>query len=393
MVRPAQIVSLLCILALTAPMSAQNLAESGPSVATPETPPGQPTVTVATSAPAAADHLTPAHAALADGQPQRVLDLLDSHAVQLPLAERRSLEGRAHFLLGDYSKARKQLESAVGLRPNHAEDLYWLGRTYVASGLPSLAAAQFEEASWNGLRTADLHYHFATALLAMNQPLGRVSQKHVPEKQREPAEPGCFALGGFVIGYVPTRLGRVIVSPPNSAIYQVHRALALDGDRGEAWLLAGRIWSDAGRHEQAVACFARAAHKLPQSQAGAAYEGWATSLLALGDLDGYLEQSWQYLRLKGDNEAVELAKCYDRAASEMARRGDLKRQIRYLKLGADLDPQVERLVTLADALLQGRKPDDAIECLKLALAQKPDRAQRQKIEQRMQVAIYLAAPR
>ena len=392
MVRLVAILSLLGWPAALAASTAADKPEHGPPNITSQ--PAAPGQSKDLSEPTHAPRYpTPAHAALANGEPRRVLELLDAHAARLPLAERRSLEGRAYFLLGDYSKARKHLESAVGLRPNHAEDLYWLGRAYAASGLPSLAAARFEEAAWNGMQTADLHYHFATALLAMNQPLGRVSQKRVPEKSAEAVEPGTFALGGFVIGTVITRPGRVVVSPPNSAIYQVYRALALDGERGEAWLLAGRIWSGAGRHEQAVACFARAAHKLPPEQAAAAYEGWAAGLLALGDLDGYLEQSWQCLRLKGRNEAAELARCYDRAAAETARRGDLKGQVRYLKLGADLDPQVDRLLALADALLQGRKPDEAIRYLQLAKEQQPDRAQRQKIEQKMQIATYLAAPR
>ena len=87
----------------------------------------------------AGEEATPVHAALAVGDARRALELLKDPTIWLPPAERRSLEGRARFILGDYVLARRKLESALRLRPNEPNDLYWLGRSFAAAGAHLLA--------------------------------------------------------------------------------------------------------------------------------------------------------------------------------------------------------------------------------------------------------------
>ncbi len=335
-------------------------------------------------------HTTEPHAALAAGDPRRALEMLESRTLRLPLAERHSIEGRARFLLGDYALARRKLKSATRLRPAHAWDLYWLGRAYAASGMPALAATNFQEAHWNGLETADLHYHWALVLKSLNESLGKISQRRWPNDDTQPTKPGTRALGGLVVGPVLSRPGWVIISPPNSAIYQVHRAIALDPERGDALLLCGEIWAAADRHETAVSMFENAARRLKEEDLTQCHQCWAASLLAMGDFDGYLTQTRKSMRLTGGVDSVLLAQCYDRVAREVARRGDLKRQIRYLTLSAELDPDVDRLIILADALLQAQRSGDAAGYLRQALQHNPTRGQRRKIQQRLQLTAYLS---
>jgi tetratricopeptide (TPR) repeat protein len=349
---------------------------------------------LASQSPRAEQPATDVHAALAAGDAKEVLRLLESGNVRLHPAERASIDGRAHFLLGEYAEARRKLEAALRQRPNDAENRYWLGRVHAAAGMPALAVEKFQEANWNRLDTADLHYHWAVALKSLNELLGKVAQRAWRDDAAESPRPGALALDGLIVGDVPARPGWVLVSPPNSALYQAYRTVELEPKRGEAWRLCGEIWAALNRHEPAARAFEKAAPLLPSGDRSTCHEQWAQSLLAVGDFDGYLEQQHQRLELLGEVNSKEMARCYDVAAREVARRGDLKRQVRYLTLAAELDSSdVERLISLADALLQAQRAADASRYLKTAMEQGPSREQRKQIQQRLQATAYLAAPR
>jgi len=369
------------MLALASVFTTQGAAADDPQADTARKPPSQ------------VQYTSEAHAALAAGNPRHALALLNSRTLRLSPVECCSVEGRAFFLLADYAQARRKLESALRLRPKHASDLYWLGRTYAASGMTALAASRFQEAHWNGLDTTDLHYHWAVALESLGELLGKISQRKWHENAGPPAEAGSFSLGMFVVGPVPAKTGWVIVSPPNSAIHQIHRVLEQQPKRGDALLLCGEIWAAVNRHKQAVSRFAQAARQLDGEQLTRCHESWAASLLALGDYDAYLKQVRTHMRESDEIDATKMAMCYERAAHGVAQRGDLKRQIRYLTLSVELQPDVERLITLADALLEAQRADDASRYLRTALEDKPTTSQRKRIMQGLQRAAYLASPR
>ena len=107
---------------------------------------------------------SPAHAALAYGHPRRALEILDSRVSRLTPAERHAIAGRARLALGEFTAARRELTSATRMRPNRAEDQYWLGRALLAGGSPTLAAARFKKANWRGPDNAELHRYWASAL-------------------------------------------------------------------------------------------------------------------------------------------------------------------------------------------------------------------------------------
>ncbi len=335
-----------------------------------------------------------ARTALAAGDARRALAMLDSTVPRLPPAERLSIEGRAHLLLGNHALARRKLKEAVHLRPKHPADLYWLGRAYAACGAPALAASRFQEANWNGLDTAELHYHWAVALKSLGKLLGTVSRRQWPGDAESPPTPGSFVSRGLVVGPAPDRPGWVIVCPPNSALYQVHRALESDPQWGQALLSGAEVWAAADRHRQAISLFAKAARHLEGEDLQArCHDSWADSLLALGDLDGYLERARRRIRSSDNIDSAHLSQCYDRAAGQAAQRGDLRRQIRYLTFAVELEPAVHRLITLADALLQAQRSGDAHRYLQTALEQNPSRQQRRQILARLRGTTHLASPR
>ncbi len=338
---------------------------------------GKPPAATATANPSAA------HTALAAGDAQRVVDLLKRRTLGLDEAERKSLQGRASFLLGQHGIARRKLQSAIRSRPDHATDHYWLGRVYSASGAPALATAAFEKAHWLGLETADLRHHWASALSESGLVLGEISRKPWPAGQSPPPALGDFALGGLVVGHLPKRKRKVIVAPAHSAIYQVYRALRIEPDRGDSRLLAGELWAAAKQHAQAVRLFEQAEGKLRGDERARCQLAWANSALRLGDFNAYLRHSREAMEANGGVDSAALAACYDRAAQEAASRGELPRQVRYLLFAVELRGEIDRLVRLADALTQSNRAADAHHYLRTALQQSPSPSQRRAINLRL----------
>jgi len=331
--------------------------------------------------------------ALDTGDGKQALGLLRSRSLELPPEQQSLLEGRAHLLLGELSQARRRLEFAVRDRSNDAVAPYWLGRVYEADGAAALAASYYQRANRNGLATADLHHHWAASLKDSGQLLGDVVRRQVPEGTEVP-KPGEFAFDGLVVGPVRSKPRWVLVSPPESAVYQVYQAISLSPESGESLLLAAEIWSELRRHNEAASMFAKAAERLQDKTVLArCHDEWAADLLALGDLDGYLKHTTERMRVTGDVNSTELAGCYAQAADTLARRGDLQGQIRYLMFSVELVPDVDRLVELADALRAAQRLDEAQQQLQRAMARKPSPTQQRAINRRLREAEYLTSPR
>jgi len=257
-----------------------------------------------------------------------------------------------------------------------------------------LAAAQFEKASWNGLDTAELHYRWAESLAEAGEILGELIQGRLSSKEAANAKIGKFTRDGLVVGI--GEAGAIVVSPPNSALYQIERALALEPQDVRSLLLCAELWARTNNHAQAVEYFQKAGKRLDASDKGAAdavrcHAGWAESLLAIGDLDGYLEHARAAADRDADKGAAtdKLARAYARAAQEVALRGDAPRQIRYLTLSTELRPAVVNMLSLADALAATQQHAAAKRCLENALDHHPSVAQRSQIRRRL---ARLAAP-
>ncbi|MFQ5429594.1 MAG: hypothetical protein ACE5FS_15555 [Paracoccaceae bacterium] len=333
-----------------------------------------------------------ARVALAAGDAERALALLKNRGLRITKAERRSIEGRAHFLLQDYITARRKLRSALRLRSADERDWYWLGRTYAAGGSAALAASCFEKAHWHGLDSAELHYHWAAALADADRVLGQIRQVRWTDADGPCPAVGALLEDGVVLAHLSSPSGRLVVAPVKSAIFQVQKALSLKPTRTDALLLAGRLWARTNHPEHAVSLFAQAAPRLTGASLAKCHARWAESLLALGDFEGYLEHAQAHIQLMRGVDPAGLAACYDTAARESGNRGDLPGQIRYLKAGVQIHPAVDRLIRLADALLAADMIGDAAPYLKQALALKPTKPQRRAIKHRLLRTSLLASP-
>lgn len=334
-----------------------------------------------------------AHAAVAQGRPERALELLNSRVLQLSPVERHSVAGRAHLALGAHRSARRELTSAVRMRPTHAGDLHALAQALLACGAPAIATTRFEQAYRRGLDSAELHHDWAVALRSAGQSLGRIFRHELKDANSPSTQPGTFAFRGVVLGPIARRPGTVAVSPANSAIYHVCRALAVEPDRPDSLLLGAELWAEADRHPQAIELYERAAKQPQAADPARRQRGWANSLFALGQFDGYLKHARSALRLQGGLDSKLLARCYDRVARQVALRGEPARQVRYLKLASELSPTPDRLVRLADALIQASEFVDALAYLQKALDHHPNAKQVRDIQQRISRTTFLASPR
>lgn len=334
---------------------------------------------------------SPAHAALAENNPRNALRLLDDRTIRLTPAERNSVAGQAYFMLGKYTEARRELISAVRLRPSSAIDHFWLARTYAASGSPALAASRYEQAQWCGMETAELHYHWALALQAVGSPLGRVERRLCPAGAMP--RPGDFTLGGVIVSVTSAPPIEITLCEQNSALGHALRCVQLDPTCGECWKLAGDIWLAAKEPGTASTMFAEAAELLKGKPRGECLLAWAQCALSLGELDHYLARMRDGLILSDAKmDSTRLAAAFDTVAGEVALRGELSRQIRYLKLAVELESTPSRRIALAEALMQARDPAEALAQLRLARENGPTAEQAQRIDAVTRQADFFAAP-
>lgn len=335
---------------------------------------------------------SPVHKALAQGDPRLALQLLEARTTHVAPVDHHSLAGRAYLALADFPAARGELTSAVRMRPNDAGDQFALGQALLGCKAPSMATTRFELAYWHGLDTADLHHNWAVALCDSGQLLGKIACRSW-KNEAVSHDPGKFAFRGILLGEIPRRPGKVAVSPPNSAIYHVYRALALEPNRPASLLLSAEIWAEANRHETAIAAYQSAARHLSGLDLARCHRGMAACMLALGRFDEYLDHTRKAMELSDGIDSTELARCHDRIAKALADRGEMPAQIRHMTLAAELKPNAERFMDLADALSQANRFADAVSYFETALEHQPTEAQRRMIQQRIHQATYLAAPR
>lgn len=322
------------------------------------------------------------HAALAANQPQKALDLIASGAVKLSPGERLLVEGRAYFMLKNFSLARRRLEAATTEEPCNPDNHYWLGRSLAAIGSPALAAAAYEKARFRGMESADLHMAWAEALRDGGQVLADLRRVQLQKTKGRLPKPGTRVNQGLVLDIVNKRNRTAAVCSVNSALGHVHLALELQPLRADALLLCGELWARAGYHRSAIQRFREAASHVGATDLARCHRDWAESLLALGDLEGYLEQVRARVQLEASDLPSEMALAYDVAASFAADRGHLKSQIRYLSQAIEHAPTAGRLLQLADAYLLSQDPEQAANCLRKALAHGPDQTQRREIGRR-----------
>ncbi|MBX3393829.1 MAG: hypothetical protein KF841_00535 [Phycisphaerae bacterium] len=333
-----------------------------------------------------------AYEALDRGEADAAAAIISERGLSVSAVDRHTIEGRISFLKGRLSPARRSLQSAIKLDARRADNHYWLGRVYQSDGAHALAVSSFQRAYSLGLDSCDLHLNWARSLDASDVVLGEVRQERWNTEFTVTPSIGQFAFDGIVAQHVRGRPDVVIVAPQRSAIYQIHRAIAADPNRADAKCFAGALWAKLNQHRMSVELIESALRALKPTDRARGHEILATSSLALGRLDRYIEHTKEHMRLSGGIDTGRLAAAYDVAADEASARGQLKKQIGYLTFAAELDTTPQRLIRLADALLLAQRAEDAHRYLTDALEKRPSRAERAEINQRLARTSFLTAP-
>ncbi len=331
-------------------------------------------------------------AALSRNDADAALQLVDDNAALLGESRRLYWSGRACLVRGDHTTARRRLAASLKLRPRNADAQFWLGRAYLSAGAAATAADHFRKAYHAGLESAELQHDWAAAHRDMGQLLGRVTLVQWPASDEKGPAPGDRHADGIIVSPAPGEAGRYVLASDESALFHVAEALRLNPERGESHLLAAEIWAGADCHETAIQHLEKALPRLPKGDQIVCHEAWSRSCLALADLDGYLEHARLAMECANRVDAEAMARCYDRAADEAALRGQLSRQVQYLKLGVRSHASASRCIRLADALLAAQRPADAVTYLRLAERSNPTREERSAIAQRLSRTAYLTSP-
>lgn len=304
------------------------------------------------------------------GRAEEALALVAPSGKRFSDFDRHELTGRACLALQRWSQARDAFEAAVRERPDAAACHYRLGLVHVGAGNDRLALAAYEKADFHGLDTAEFHAAWADALLRRGVLFGDVRTRAFANGRLSPGT--VFDNSVVIVRPAAEGEDRFVVAPRVSALFQACRAVQLSPHAAEYAVLAGDVWATAGMPEQAASQYARACPKLPEAQRGACLHRWGECLLKLGDFDGYLARLRERMALPGGLTTSETAEAYARLAAAAAEKGDSARQVRYLTIAVEVEPEsVERRLLLGDALAWSGRFAEAAEQWREVLRLRP----------------------
>ncbi len=305
------------------------------------------------------------------GRAEEALVLVSSPSGTFPDFDRHELTGRACLALQRWAQARDAFEAAVRERPDAVACHFRLGMVHVGAGNDRLALAAFEKADFHGLDTAEFHAAWAEVLLRRGTLFGDVRKRTFANDRLTPGT--VFDNSVVIVRPAAEGKNRYVVAPRASALFQACRAVQLSPQSAEFAEIAGNVWASAGMPEQAVREYARACPILPEPRRGACLERWGECLLKLGDFDGYLARLRERMALPGGLTTVETAEAYSRLAAAAAEKGDSARQVRYLTIAVEVEPDsVERRLLLGDALAWSGRFAEAAEQWREVLRLRPD---------------------
>ncbi len=211
-----------------------------------------------------------------------IFDRLDRLADQLgelivPDDVRMHVElGQAYLAAGDLDAAGRELEAALGLRPDHARAAYLLGLTYERRGDAAGGKALFERAAE---RKDFVEPQLALGQLALAaQDLEAAELAYRRALEAGPSDPDVRAEAYRGLGTAHLRAGRF-----DRAVRELRKAVASAPDDPTAQTLLGRALIGKGDLDTARICLERATRKEPAPALAWASRGEVA--LALGRSD------------------------------------------------------------------------------------------------------------
>ncbi|MCK6455182.1 MAG: hypothetical protein L6Q92_01430 [Phycisphaerae bacterium] len=295
-------------------------------------------------------------AALAAGDADAALDAILAAKSELSPSDVHRLSARAYLLAERWRDARRALAEAIALDPTDASLRLSMAEVSNAIDLHAAAIAECERALWLGLDTPELHRAWAIGCAGTGALLGTLREV----RAAAPLEVGQRCTDGIVIR-VSDRAGRGIAAGSDSAIYHASLVLESNPSDVDALLVSAAAWQHARQGTLAE-------QSLRQALSAASPKKRPRCLRYLGELcltSGRIEEFFACLREMMKHSpsisAAEVAAAYERVAEAVAERGDLNRQIRYLRLAVELERTAPRLIALGDALRLAGRSDEAVQ--------------------------------
>jgi len=293
----------------------------------------------------------------------------------------------AHYRLDQLEEARKHFEEAIKLNPQSATDHYQLGNIYLADNAFARAAETYQTALRLGLDSPVLRYKLATAYFNLRNYFGNISVQEIKSGQ-----PGTISGNWYLIEPVPGRKDVYRCAPPQSAVYQLARAVADGLEQGaDIKLLEATIYLNARRYAQAYERFSAIESEIEDDKA-LFYYYYAEAAFGTGRYDRYLELLQKAIELDPEAYKATLVDAYLAVADQYNQQGDLDRYIEYLVKAVGESPQTASLhLKLGDAYQEARKFAEAVAQWRMVLDLEPDHPQR--IELLNRIAKYEAGSR
>ncbi|HEY3245962.1 MAG TPA: hypothetical protein VGM03_21680, partial [Phycisphaerae bacterium] len=283
--------------------------------------------------------------------------------------EAQHLLAGAYVRLGQKSEARRCCLAAISLKPDALDDRVELGKLYAAEGKWALALAAWEKAENQGRGDdATLHEEMAVAYAALHQYRGATISRRIPH-----AVAGQIRKDHYVWGPAPNEPDEVILCPKASAIYHVARALELGSQSLRLARVRADMYAELKDFATALAIYREIEPRVADAERAEFCMRFGEALLAVDDVDGYVEKSAEAARLDPQRYGPQRAAAYERAAARANTAGDLANYVRYLELALEAsEPSADLHCRLGNAYWETGRKDDAARHWRITLELEPE---------------------
>lgn len=226
-----------------------------------------------------------------------------------------------------------------------------------------------------------LHLRAARAYFELGRFLGEVQRRPLPDRQA-----GQFQ-GGLLLIPDGEHQDQFLCCPPDSAMFQIRRALDAGLDDPAVHVLHARIWERCGRPEVGLAILQGRAQTLIESKDQAAIRALADLALAAGRLPDYLRYERELARCcPGRGEEI-LWRAFVTAAERYNQRGEEAVYAALLRRALELRPgDAELRLRVADADWDAGRTAAAAQNYRAVLEQEREHPQRARILRRLHEA-------
>lgn len=298
-----------------------------------------------------------------------------------PLATPEASYDISHLLAEAYRRLEQSVEAAwyyeqaIRLNPLVLGDYLELAKLHLQRDLPALAVRALESALARFRDDAQTHYLLAKAYHRAGRPVGKIEIRDLDQ-----AIPGNIRGNWYVLEVDRDRLNRYQVCPANSAIYHLHKALALGCDEPDIHLLNADIWFNANDYVRAREIYEMIEGAVPEALLPDYHYRFGTTLFWLDDLAGFQEHAEAASKLDPQRYRPKLLEAHTMLADRYCLRGDLDQYIRHLELAIEAAPRSAELrYKLGNALNEAERRGEAAAHWQVVLQLEPFHPDRERL--------------